>query len=124
MSAAGETYARTGGRCHHPATNASPFAAAGKFEDSLMMETTMNKIAILAASALLAGTCAVALAGSKGASSFSPGHQMQAPSAPPTTKGASEFSPGDQMKDLSTKPANGASGFSPGDQKNDLTKKK
>jgi hypothetical protein len=83
----------------------------------------MNKIVILAASALLAGTCTVALAGSRGASSLSPGHQMQAPTAPPTTKGASEFSPGDQMRDLPTKPANGASGFTPGDTRNDSRKK-
>jgi hypothetical protein len=103
--------------CHEDL--AIPYGARA-FPDSLMMEITMNKIAVLAASALLAGTCAVALAGSKGASSFSPGHQMQAPSAPPTTKGASQLSPGDQLRDLTSKPANGASQFSPGDIKNDI----
>ena len=81
----------------------------------------MNKIIILAASALLAGTCSVALAGSRGASSFSPGHQVPTTS---TTKGASEFSPGDKMRDLGTKTTKGASEFSPGDKRNDLRKKK
>jgi hypothetical protein len=85
------------------------------------MEAKMNKIAILAASALLVGTCAAALAGSKGASSFSPGHEMKTQTTP-TTKGASEFTPADQKKDAGTT-TKGASEFTPGDKKNDARKK-
>ena len=81
----------------------------------------MNKIAIFAASALLAGTSAAAHAGSKGASSFSPGHEMRSQTSP-TTKGASEFTPADQKKDAGTT-AKGASEFTPGDKRNDARKK-
>ena len=81
----------------------------------------MNKIAIVAASALLAGTSAAAHAGSKGASSFSPGHEMRSQTSP-TTKGASEFTPADQKKDAGTT-AKGASEFTPGDKRNDARKK-
>ena len=81
----------------------------------------MNKIAILGALALLLGTCAVALAGSKGASSFSPGREMKSQTSP-TTKGASEFTPADQKKDAGTT-TKGASEFTPGDKMNDARKK-
>jgi len=81
----------------------------------------MNKIMIFAASALLAGTSAAALAGSKGASSFSPGHEMRSQTSP-TTKGASEFTPADQKKDAATT-TKGASEFTPGDKRNDARKK-
>jgi hypothetical protein len=81
----------------------------------------MNKIAIFTASALLIGTCAAALAGSKGASSFSAGHQMKSQTSP-TTKGASEFTPADQKRDAGTT-TKGASEFTPGDRRNDTRKK-
>jgi hypothetical protein len=81
----------------------------------------MKKITVIGATVLLATSSTVAFAGSKGASSFSPGHQMQGQTTP-TTKGASQFTPGDQMKDLGST-TKGASGFTPGDQKNDAKKK-
>jgi len=84
----------------------------------------MKKITVVGATVLLAASPTVTLAGSKGATSFSPGHLMQGQTTP-TTKGASQFTPGnqmDQMKDLGTT-TKGASEFTPGDQKNDAKKK-
>jgi hypothetical protein len=78
----------------------------------------MNKIAIIAASALLAGTYAVALAGSKGVSTLSPGHQMQT-SPTPTTKGASDLTPADQKRESITPTTKGASDFTPPDARKD-----
>jgi hypothetical protein len=81
----------------------------------------MTKITLLATFVLLAGTSAVALAGSKGASTFSTGHQMRSQTSP-TTKGASEFTPADQRRDARTT-TKGASEFTPGDKRNDARKK-
>ena len=58
---------------------------------------------ILVATAFLVGTTAFAIAQSNtggGASTMSPGHEMQNPSASgSTSRGASEYSPGDRMND-------------------------
>jgi hypothetical protein len=87
----------------------------------------MKKTMILAAAAMLIGSSGLSFAGSagtKGASGFAPGTQMNN-SASPTTRGASEFAPGDRMKDSSTTGiSKGASESSPGDKMNDLRKKK
>jgi hypothetical protein len=82
-------------------------------------------VGFTAAILLAAGTSAIA-AERPGASSVSPGHEMQN-SKTPTTKGASEFSPGDIKNDkrgtvgMSGK-SKGASEFSPGDRTNDRRK--
>ena len=58
---------------------------------------------ILIASAFLVGTTALAMAQSNtggGASTISPGHEMQSQSGSGnTSRGASEYSPGDRMND-------------------------
>jgi Spy/CpxP family protein refolding chaperone len=82
----------------------------------------MNKTIVIA-TAMLLGTSTLAAAAQKGASGYSPGHEMQS-SPSGSSKGASEFSPGDRMQDkgttgMSTK---GASEFSPGDRMNDRAK--
>ena len=81
----------------------------------------MKKITVIGAAVLVAALSSVALAGSKGAATFSPGHQMQ--TSPPTTKGASEFTPADQKRDAVTPTTKGASEFTPGDKRNDTRKK-
>ena len=81
----------------------------------------MNTFAIFAASVLFAGTSVATLAGSKGVSSFSAGHQMKSQTSP-TAKGASEFTPADQRRDAGTT-TKGASEFTPGDKRNDARKK-
>lgn len=84
----------------------------------------MNKIMIVASAALL-GTTVAASAAERGASSLSPGHEMQEHSTgTSTTKGASEYSPGDRMQDkgtvgMSRGSRKGASEYSPGDRMND-----
>jgi hypothetical protein len=81
----------------------------------------MNKIIVIA-TAILLGTSTFAAAAQKGASGFSPGHEMQ--SSPSGSKGASEFSPGDRMQDKGTTGmSKGASELSPGDRMNDQRKK-
>jgi hypothetical protein len=84
---------------------------------------------ISAATAFLIGTTALAMAQSNaggGASSMSPGHEMQSPSgSSSTSKGASEYSPGDRMQDRrgttgqSSESTKGASEYSPGDRMHD-----
>jgi len=78
------------------------------------------------AAALLLGLGASAIAAERpGASSMSPGHEMQN-SKTPTTKGASEFSPGDIKNDkrgtVGMSKSKGASEYSPGDRMNDRRK--
>jgi len=77
--------------------------------------------------AILLGLGASAIAAERpGASSTSPGHEMQN-STSSTSKGASEFSPGDIKNDkrgtvgMSGK-SKGASEYSPGDRMNDRRK--
>ncbi|WP_024509251.1 hypothetical protein [Bradyrhizobium sp. ARR65] len=82
----------------------------------------MKKTLIVAAAVLL-GTGPFANAAEKGASSMSPGHEMQN-STTDTGKGASEYSPGDRMQDKNTTgmsrgSSKGASEYSPGDRMND-----
>jgi len=84
---------------------------------------------ILVATAFLVGTTAFAIAQSNtggGASTMSPGHEMQNPSASgSTSRGASEYSPGDRMNDAkgttgqSRGSTKGASEYSPGDRMHD-----
>jgi hypothetical protein len=84
---------------------------------------------ILVTTALLLGTTAFATAQSNtsgGASSMSPGHEMQSPSRGGSMgKGASESSPGDRMQDSqgtvgsSRGSTKGASEYSPGDRMHD-----
>ena len=91
----------------------------------------MKKIFI--ASVVLVGTTAFAIAQTNtggGASSMSPGHEMQSPSGSgSTSKGASEYSPGDRMKDSkgtagqSRGSTKGASEYSPGDRMHDKSTK-
>jgi hypothetical protein len=76
-------------------------------------------IMVIGATVLLAASSTVAIAGSKGASSFSPGFQIKEHTTP-RTGGASEFTPA-EMKGTGTK---GASDFTPGDTRNDLRKTK
>jgi hypothetical protein len=80
-------------------------------------------VTVIGATVLLAAASTVAVAGSRGASSFSPGQQMQGQTAP-TTQGASQFTPADQMKDNPGTTTKGASEFTPGDKRNDARKKK
>jgi hypothetical protein len=92
----------------------------------------MKKI-ILVATAFLVGTTAFAIAQSNtggGASSMSPGHEMQSPSGSSSTgKGASEYGPGDRMQDKrgsvgeSRGSTKGASEYSPGDRMHDKSTK-
>jgi hypothetical protein len=79
----------------------------------------MKKITVIGATVLLAASSTVTFAGSKGATTFSPGHLMQGQTTP-TTKGASQLTPGEQLRDLRGTTTNGASDFTPGDKKNDL----
>ena len=82
----------------------------------------MNKTIVIA-TAILVGTSTFAAAAQKGASGFSPGHEMQS-SPSGSSKGASEFSPGDRMQDKGTTGmSKGASELSPGDRMNDRRKK-
>ena len=82
----------------------------------------MNKTIVIA-TAILLGTSTFAAAAQKGASGFSPGHEMQS-SPSGSSKGASEFSPGDRMQDKGTTGmSKGASELSPGDRMNDRRKK-
>jgi hypothetical protein len=91
------------------------------------------KDTIFVAAALLVGTTAFAIAQSNtggGASSMSPGHEMQSPSGSSSTgKGASEYSPGDRMQDSkgtvgkSRGSTKGASEYSPGDRMHDKSTK-
>lgn len=91
------------------------------------------KSTIAVATAVLLGTTAFALAQGKtgGASSMSPGHEMQSPSGSSASgsKGASEYSPGDQMQDTrgtvgrSRESTMGASEYSPGDRMRDKRSK-
>jgi hypothetical protein len=89
---------------------------------------------IFVVTALLMGTTAFAMAQSNtggGASSMSPGHEMQSPSgsSSSTGKGASEYSPGDRMQDKkgsvgeSRGSTKGASEYSPGDRMHDKSTK-
>jgi hypothetical protein len=93
---------------------------------SSWMEKLMKIIAV--AAAVLLGTVAFANAAEKkGASSMSPGHEMQN-SPTKTGKGASEYSPGDKMQDKGTVgsargSSKGASEYSPGDKMNDKKSK-
>ena len=82
-----------------------------------------NIVTVIGATVLLAASSAVALAGSRGASSFSPGQHIRDQTTP-RTGGASEFTPADQMKDATTTTTRGASEFTPGDLRNDKRKKK
>jgi uncharacterized protein YdeI (BOF family) len=91
------------------------------------------KRTIVVATALLFGTTAFAIAQSNtggGASSMSPGHEMQSPSGSGSTgRGASEQSPGDRMQDSkgnvgqSRGSTKGASEYSPGDRMHDKSTK-
>jgi hypothetical protein len=81
-----------------------------------------NIVTVIGATVLIAASSAVALAGSRGASSFSPGQHIRDQTTP-RTGGASEFTPADQMKDAGTT-TRGASEFTPGDKRNDARKKK
>ena len=93
----------------------------------------MKKTIFVVATALLVGTTTFAIAQSKtgsGASSMSPGHEMQSPSGSNNTgKGASEYSPGDRMQDRkgtvgqSRGSTKGASEYSPGDRMHDKNAK-
>ena len=81
---------------------------------------------ILVATAFLVGTTAFAMAQSNtggDASTRSPGHEMQSPSASgSSSRGASEYSPGDRMNDAkgqSRGSTKGASEYSPGDRMHD-----
>lgn len=85
----------------------------------------MKKTLIVAAAVLL-GTATFAGAAEKGASSLSPGHEMQN-STTKTGKGASEYSPGDRMQDkgttgMSRGSSKGASQYSPGSRMNNQKK--
>ena len=81
----------------------------------------MNKTIVIA-TAMLLGTSTLAAAAQKGASGYSPGHEMQS-SPSGSSKGASEFSPGDRMQGTTGMSTKGASEFSPGDRMNDRRKK-
>jgi hypothetical protein len=85
----------------------------------------MKKTLLITAAAMLIGSSGVSFAGSsgtKGASDFAPGTQMNN-STSPTPRGASELSPGDRMKDSTTTGmSKGASEFTPGDKMNDARK--
>jgi hypothetical protein len=91
------------------------------------MEKSMRKIIAVAAAVLLGTTAFANAAEKKGASSTSPGHEMQ--NSPTNTgKGASEYSPGDKMQDKGTVGSSrgsskGASEHSPGDKMNDKKSK-
>jgi len=89
---------------------------------------------ILVATAFLVGTTAFAMAQTNtggGASSTSPGHEMQSRSSVSgsTSRGASEYSPGDRMNDRkgtvgeSRGSTKGASEYSPGDRMHDKSTK-
>ena len=86
----------------------------------------MKRTIVFAAAILLGASAGAISAERPGASSMSPGHEMQN-SKTPTTKGASEFSPGDIKNDkrgtvgMSGK-SKGASEYSPGDRMNDRRK--
>jgi hypothetical protein len=92
------------------------------------------KRTIVFAAAILFGASAGAIAAERpGASSMSPGHEMQNSTSSSTkgdvdtkTKGASEYSPGDRMHDKTTtgmSKSKGASENSPGDRMNDQRRK-
>lgn len=82
----------------------------------------MKRAIILAAVTLLGAGIAANAAERPGASTMSPGHEMQS-STSRTTKGASEYSPGDRMHDKGTVGVSkGASQYSPGDRMNDRRK--
>jgi hypothetical protein len=91
------------------------------------------KKTIFVGTALLVGSTAFALAQGNtggGASSMSPGHEMQSQSGSRSTgQGASEYSPGDRMKDSkgtvgeSRGSTKGASEYSPGDRMRDKSTK-
>lgn len=97
-----------------------------------MEEVAMKRAIILSAAILLAVGASAMGAERPGASSISPGHEMQNSTSSSTkgdvdsktTKGASEYSPGDRMHDKSTtgmskSKSKGASEYSPGDRMND-----
>jgi hypothetical protein len=85
-------------------------------------EKFMKRMMVVTVAALL-GIGASAIAAERhGASSMSPGHEMQ--NSKSRTKGASEYSPGDRMHDkgtvgMSRGTTKGASEYSPGDRMND-----
>ena len=82
----------------------------------------MKQAMVITAAVLLSSSIGAGAAERSGASSMSPGHEMQG-STSATTKGASEFSPGDRMHDKGTVgTSKGASGYSPGDRMNDRRK--
>jgi hypothetical protein len=111
-----------------------PFSNCPRFFPAIVQSRlhrgeTMRSPAILAAAILLIGSSACGYAQtktppapSKGASEFSPGHEMK-DSATKDSRGASEFSPGDRMKDTNTT-GRAASEFSPGDRMNDTRTKR
>jgi hypothetical protein len=88
---------------------------------------------IFVATAFLVGATALAIAQTTtggGASSMSPGHELQSPSGSGSTgRGASEYSPGDRMQDSkgsvgqSRESTKGASEYSPGDRMHDKSTK-
>jgi hypothetical protein len=97
-----------------------------------MEEVAMKRAIILSAAILLAVGASAIAAERPGASSMSPGHEMQNSTSSSTkgdvdsktTKGASEYSPGDRMHDKSTtgmskSKSKGASEYTPGDRMND-----
>ena len=91
------------------------------------------KKTIFVATAFLLGTTAFAMAQGNaggGASTGSPGHEMQSPSGGGSAgRGASEYSPGDRMHDskgtmgTSRGSTKGASEYSPGDRMHDKNTK-
>jgi len=89
----------------------------------------MKRAIVLSAAIFLAAGASAIAAERPGASSLSPGREMQNSTSSSTkgdvdtkTKGASEFSPGDLMHDKSTtgmSKSKGASEYSPGDRMHD-----
>ncbi len=83
----------------------------------------MKKTITVAAAVLLSSTALAFAQNTGGASSMSPGHEMQN-SKTKTGPGASEYSPGDRMHDQATvgesrERTKGASEYSPGDRMHD-----
>jgi hypothetical protein len=91
----------------------------------LKMETANETQVGFAAAILLAAGASAIAAEKPGASSMSPGHEMQN-STSSTSKGASGFSPGDRVQDrkgtVGLSKSKGASEYSPGDRINDRRK--
>jgi hypothetical protein len=85
----------------------------------LPRKNTMKISMMIVPAAALAFASVTAVAGPRGSSSSSPGHQMQSQTAP-SSNGASELTPADQKKDAGAK---SASDFTPSDTKKDKKKK-